>query len=214
MKKTGSIFRIVKRSTDIAGAVVLLVAAAPVCAAAALMVKAETPGPVFFIHKRTGKNGRDISVYKFRSMHAGSEELESSLNDDQLEAYYREYTLKDDPRVTKTGRLLRRTYLDELPQLYNILHGEMSLVGPRPITRQELEFYTEDERRRLLSVKPGLTGYWQVFGKMRATYQNGERKRMELFYSDHASAIFDLIILLLTPASALNSIIKKGRGKN
>jgi lipopolysaccharide/colanic/teichoic acid biosynthesis glycosyltransferase len=84
-------------------------------------------------------------------------------------------------------------------------------VGPRPITEQELQLYSDEDRKKLLSVKPGLTGYWQVFGKNRATYQNGERIRMELFYADHACAALDLIILLLTPASAVNSIIKKGR---
>ena len=110
--------------------------------------------------------------------------------------------------------MLRLTYIDELPQLLNILKGDMSLVGPRPITEQELELYSENERRRLLSVKPGLTGYWQVFGKNNATYQNGERIRMELFYADHPSLIFDLSILLLTPASALSSALKRGLRKD
>ncbi len=214
MKDTKSIYRIIKRSADIAGAAVLIAATAPVCAVSAILVKAETPGPVIFAHRRIGENGRQIDVYKFRSMHRGSEELEVSLNDEELEAYYREYMLKNDPRVTKTGRILRRTYIDELPQLFNILLGNMSLVGPRPVTEQELQLYSDEERKKLLSVKPGLTGYWQVFGKIKATYQNGERKRMELYYADNASGFLDAVILFLTPASALNSMIKKGRGND
>lgn len=211
MNNTGSIFKIIKRGTDIIGAAVLMTAAAPVCLAAALVVRTETPGPVIFVHNRIGKKGKIIKVYKFRSMLSGSEELESSLNDDELEAYYLEYRLKDDPRVTKSGRILRRTYLDELPQLINILRGDMSLVGPRPITGEELKLYSDDERRRLLSVKPGLTGYWQVFGKERATYQNGKRIRMELFYADHPSIALDALLLFLTPAAVLSSVIKKSR---
>ena len=85
----------------------------------------------------------------------------------------------------------------------------MSLVGPRPVTEEELGFYSDDEKLRLLSVMPGLTGYWQVFGRERATYQNGERMRMELFYADHASLLFDLVILVLTPASVISSLIKR-----
>lgn len=211
MMKSGSLYKVIKRAVDLAGAAALLAATAPVCAASAVLVKSETPGPVLFVHRRIGEGGRELKVYKFRSMHKGSEELESSLNDEELERFYREYTLPDDPRVTKTGRILRRTFADELPQLFNILKGNMSLVGPRPITEQELQLYSDEDRKKLLSVKPGLTGYWQVFGKNRATYQNGERIRMELFYADHACAALDLIILLLTPASAVNSIIKKGR---
>ena len=192
----------------------MLAASFPVFIVASTMVKAESSGPVFFMHERAGLGGKHFKVYKFRSMNEGSEQIEASLNDDELESYYREFRLDNDPRVTKTGRFLRHSYLDELPQLINIIQGNMSLVGPRPITEQELEFYSYDDRKRLLSVKPGLTGYWQVFGKNRATYQNGERMRMELFYADHASLLLDMMIFLLTPASALSFIMKRIRGKD
>ena len=201
-----------KRTVDLTGSLLLAAAFAPAAFAAAIAIKAETPGNVIFIHERIGENGRRIPVYKFRSMHKGAEDIESSLNDEEMEAYYREYSLASDPRVTKSGRILRKTHMDELPQLFNIIQGEMSLVGPRPVTKDELGFYSDAERERLLSVKPGLTGYWQVFGKNRATYQNGERVRMELFYADHASAGLDALILLLTPASVLSSLIR-GRRK-
>ena len=193
----------VKRAFDLAGSVLLMAFSAPVVLTAAAAIKTETPGSVIFIHDRIGENGKKIGVYKFRSMHMGAENLEASLNDEQLEAFYREYRLSDDPRVTKSGRLLRRSYLDELPQLINILTGEMSLVGPRPVTEKELEFYSNDERSKLLSVKPGLTGYWQVFGKGKATYQNGERQKMELYYVENASIKMDLIILFCTPVAVL-----------
>lgn len=193
----------VKRAFDLAGSVFLMAFSAPVVITAAAAIKAETPGNVIFVHNRIGENGKKIGVYKFRSMHMGAENLEASLNDEQLEAFYREYRLRDDPRVTKSGRFLRRSYLDELPQLINILTGEMSLVGPRPVTEKELEFYSDDERSKLLSVKPGLTGYWQVFGKGKATYQNGERQEMELYYAENASIKMDLIILLLTPVAVI-----------
>ena len=196
-------YREIKRALDLAGSVLLMAFSVPVVLAAAAAIKAETPGNVIFVHDRIGENGKKIRVYKFRSMHRGAENLEASLNDEQLEAFYREYKLKNDPRVTKSGRFLRRSYLDELPQLINILTGEMSLVGPRPVTEKELEFYSDDERSKLLSVKPGLTGYWQVFGKGKATYQNGERQEMELYYAENASIKMDLIILLHTPVAVI-----------
>ena len=187
----------------------MLAASFPVFILASKKIKEESSGPVFFSHERIGLHGKHFKVYKFRSMNEGSEQIEASLSDDELELYYKEFRLDNDPRVTETGRFLRRTYLDELPQLFNILSGNMSLVGPRPITEQELALYSGDERERLLSVKPGLTGFWQVFGRNKATYQNGERIRMELFYADHPSLALDLIIFLLTPASALSSVMKK-----
>lgn len=202
-------YRVIKRAFDVTGAVLMMAASFPAVISAAAAIKAETPGNVIFIHNRIGENGKKIRVYKFRSMHRGAENLEASLNDEQLEAFYREYKLNNDPRVTKSGRFLRRTYLDEIPQLINILKGDMSLVGPRPVTEEELELYSDEERARLLSVKPGLTGYWQIFGKRTATYRNGERIRMELFYADHASVMLDALILLLTPAAVLDSLIRK-----
>lgn len=201
------LYETIKRGTDIAGAAALALITSPASAAIAFLIKMESPGPVIFVHDRTGKAGIPIKVYKFRSMKTGSEDLEASLNDEQLEKYYLEYRLTPDPRTTLSGRILRRSCLDELPQLLNILKGEMSLVGPRPVTSDELSFYSDEEIRKLLSVKPGLTGYWQVFGRNTATYQNGKRQQMELYYADNASLLLDLHILLKTPAAVAKRIL-------
>lgn len=200
-------YNTIKRGVDIAGAAALMAVSLPVWAAVSLAIKTESRGPVIFAHERTGLGGRIFSVYKFRSMNEGAEDIEASLNDEEIERYYREFRLDNDPRVTKVGRYLRKTYLDELPQAINILTGSMSLVGPRPVTKEELDYYSESEKKELLSVKPGLTGYWQVFGKRKATYQNGKRQQMELFYVRNASLLLDLIILLRTPA-----VVIRGKG--
>ena len=194
-------YRVVKRVFDVSASTVLLGIAAPLMAGISICIRSESPGPVFFSHDRVGESGRHFRMHKFRSMKTGSEDLEATLNDDDLEAYYQEYKLTDDPRVTSIGRKLRRNSLDELPQLFNVIKGDMSLVGPRPIMESELGFYTEDEQRRLLSVRPGITGYWQVNGRNEATYQTGRRQELELYYADNASLLLDTLILVKTPAA-------------
>ena len=201
MKNTA--YRMIKRGLDLSLGLLLLAATSPVFAAAAFMIKAESPGPVFYVHDRIGIRGRHIKVYKFRSMKTGSDDLEAVLNDEDLERYYQEYKLTDDPRVTETGRWLRTTSLDELPQLLNVLQGSMSLVGPRPVMEQELDNYTADEREEFLSVYPGITGYWQISARNDATYQSGLRQQLELYYVRNASLLFDASILLKTPISLL-----------
>lgn len=200
-------YRKIKRGLDAAGATVMLAASLPAFAVISVLIKRESPGPVFFVHERVGLDGKPIRIYKFRSMEPGSENLETKLNDRDLEAYYREFKLKDDPRVTETGHMLRKLSLDELPQLINVIQGRMSLVGPRPVMKEELGFYSDEERRRFLSVKPGITGYWQVYARNDATYQSGKRQEMELYYASHESILMDLRILLKTPLAVLR---KKG----
>ena len=168
-----------------------------------ICIKTESPGPVFFSHDRVGESGKHFRMHKFRSMKVGSEDLEAALNDDDLEAYLKEYKLNDDPRVTRIGRWIRYWSLDELPQLLNVIKGDMSLVGPRPVMESELGFYTEDEQQRFLSVKPGITGYWQIHGRNEATYQTGSRQRLELYYVENASPLLDLNILIKTPTAVL-----------
>ena len=199
----------VKRAFDVAGSVALIALTAPVSLAAALMIKAESPGPVIFVHDRTGQNGSNIRIYKFRSMRKGSEKAESVLNDEELEKFYQEYKLQDDPRITETGRFLRITSLDELPQLVNVIQGRMSLVGPRPVTAGELLFYSEEDRKKVLKVKPGLTGLWQVSDRSRMTYQSGLRQKTELYYAENASLMLDIKIILKTPAA----VVKRIRGQ-
>ena len=201
-------YHTVKRACDITGSAALIALTAPVSLAVALMIKAESPGPVIFIHKRTGLNGHSIRIYKFRSMRIGSEKVEEVLNDEELEKYYQEYKLHDDPRITETGRFLRRISLDELPQLVNVIQGRMSFVGPRPVTANELLFYTEEDRKKILKVKPGLTGLWQVSDRNKTTYQSGLRQKTELYYAEHASFLLDLKIILKTPAA----VIRRSRG--
>ena len=195
--------RIIKRGFDIAGGAVLLTASLPAFALLSVMIRKESDGPVFFIHRRVGQGGKPISIYKFRSMRAGSEDLEAALNDRDLEEYYREFKLKNDPRITEIGHILRKNSIDELPQLINVLQGRMSLVGPRPVTEEELNYYSDEERTRFLSVKPGLTGYWQVYAGNDATYQSGKRQQMELYYAENESIMLDLKILLKTPLAIL-----------
>ena len=194
---------IIKRGFDIAGGAALLAASLPAFAVISVMIRKESDGPVFFIHRRVGQGGKPISIYKFRSMRAGSEDLEAALNDRDLEEYYREFKLKNDPRITEIGHILRKNSIDELPQLINVLQGRMSLVGPRPVTEEELNYYSDEERTRFLSVKPGLTGYWQVYAGNDATYQSGKRQQMELYYAENESIMLDLKILLKTPLAIL-----------
>lgn len=176
-----------------------------------VMIMMKDPGNPFYIHKRVGRNGESIGVLKFRSMKLGADNLEKMLTDEQLKEYKQEYKLKDDPRLIGYkhpgdgekcfGAVLRRTSIDELPQIvYNILlKGNMSVVGPRPILEDELkEHYTDEQRDMLLSVKPGLTGYWQAYARSNATYETGRRQEMELYYIANRSFFLDLKIILKT----------------
>lgn len=176
-----------------------------------VMIMIKDPGNPFYIHKRVGRNGESIGVLKFRSMKLGADNLEKMLTDEQLKEYKQEYKLKDDPRLIGYkhpgdgekcfGAVLRRTSIDELPQIvYNILlKGNMSVVGPRPILEDELkEHYTDEQRDMLLSVKPGLTGYWQAYARSNATYETGRRQEMELYYIANRSIFLDLKIILKT----------------
>lgn len=146
---------------------------------------------------RVGKHGRKISIYKFRSMQYQSDDLERLLTAEQLLQYKKEFKVTDDPRVTPIGKFLRRSSLDELPQLLNIFKGDISFIGPRPIVAKETEVYGEDIVK-LLCVKPGLTGYWQAYARNHATYATGERQKMELYYVDHEHVLLDMKIIVRT----------------
>ena len=173
----------------------------------ALAVKVTSPGPVLYGHKRLGLNGKHFYAYKFRSMVMDADKKLQSLldSDPQLKAEWEaSRKLKQDPRVTSIGKFLRRTSFDEFPQLLNILKGDMSLVGPRPVTDPELEKYGENARR-VLTIKPGLTGLWQVSGRSDIDY--AERVSYDLYYLQSWSAWLDLWILYRTPG-----VILRGRG--
>lgn len=192
-------YRLVKRAADLLLAGTALAALSPVLLVIALCIKGEDGGPVLYESVRMGQNGKAISVWKFRTMGAGGGAPEEALSPRELAAYYKEYKLEDDPRVTRVGRWLRRSSLDELPQLVNILQGDMSVVGPRPIVERELyEKYTREQQSLLLSVKPGLTGAWQVNGRSGCTYESGARQQVELRYVECRSVAADVGILLKT----------------
>ena len=187
-----------KRVFDIISSALGLLVLSPVFLVLSVMIMAERSGRgVFFKQKRMGKNGKYIYIYKFRSMVNDAENVERWLNKEQLRQYYKEYKVANDPRVTKTGKFLRSTKLDELPQLLNVLKGDLSLVGPRPIQESESDFYGND-KELLLSIKPGLTGYWQAYCSGDTTYSNRKRQRMELFYVRHRNAGWDIRICFAT----------------
>lgn len=171
-----------------------------------LLVLISTHGQVIFKDERMGLNKKKISIYKFQTMFSDAEtNLDKYLDENQKKKWQKERKLDDDPRVTKLGKFLRKTSLDELPQLFNILGGSLSLVGPRPITKQELESnFTEYEQNQLMKVKPGLTGYWQVKDRSLATYESGERQKEELYYLPRRGLWFDIKIILLTIPAIFN----------
>lgn len=187
-----------KRALDLVGASLALVLLSPVLIAAALAVKLQDGGPVFYRRRCVGYDG-DFDAFKLRSMRVDAD-CYLAERPELLAEFQRNYKLKNDPRVTTVGVFLRKTSIDELPQLFNVLRGEMSLVGPRMITRPELDKYG-DKRDVLLTVKPGMTGYWQVTGRQDVEY--GERVQMDMYYIKHWSLALDLQILVKTPWKVL-----------
>ncbi len=185
---------LVKRAVDIVGAVVGLTLGAPLLALIALAVRLDSPGPVIFRQTRVGLHGRLFEMYKFRSMHVGAEEQQDMLAEFN-EADGPIFKIKDDPRLTRVGRILRRMSLDELPQLVNVLRGEMSLVGPRPPIPSEVEKYQEWHKKRL-EAPPGMTGLWQVSGRSRLSFD--EMVLLDIYYIENWSLWLDLKILLRT----------------
>ena len=184
----------IKRLVDIAGATVGLLAAAPVIAVAALAIKLNSPGPVFFLQTRSGQYGRPFSMVKLRTMYVDAEaRLAELLAVNEMNGPV--FKMKDDPRITGVGRVLRRLSLDELPQFWNVLWGDMSLVGPRPPLPREVEEYATFDRRRL-SMRPGITCLWQVGGRNSVDFDGWVK--LDLEYIDNWSLLGDLKILLRT----------------
>lgn len=191
-----------KRCFDITGAILGFILLMPLFIVLAILVKVDSKGPVFFSHKRIGKNGKTIGVYKFRSMVSNSQEVFNNFTKEQKAEFEKNFKLDNDPRITKIGGFLRKTSLDELPQLLNIIKGDMSIVGPRPIVKAEIDKYGVYSEK-LFSVKPGLTGFWQANGRSDTSYE--ERVQMDMYYIDNRSFILDIKIILKT----IISVIKK-----
>jgi lipopolysaccharide/colanic/teichoic acid biosynthesis glycosyltransferase len=190
--------RIVKRVLDIVGSVILLIVLSPLLALIAIAVKLTSPGAAIFVQERLGKRGKTFRILKFRTMRQDAEQLLRTK--EELYRQYQENNFKlpegQDYRITKIGRLLRASSLDELPQLVNVLRGEMSLVGPRPIVPAEIDKYGE-YGSLLLSLKPGMTGNWQVNGRSRIT-QYSDRVKLDMEYVRDQSTGADLRILIRT----------------
>lgn len=195
--------RVFKGLFDRVVAALVLVAALPAMAVIAVLIKTTSRGPVFFKQRRVGRNGREFTLWKFRSMRPDAEAVRAEL-EDRNEHDGVLFKMKRDPRVTTVGRVLRRLSLDELPQIINVVLGDMSLVGPRPPLPSEVAAYKTDVRRRLL-VKPGLTGLWQVSGRSDLTWE--ESVRLDLHYVENWSVALDFMILWKTVGAVL-----RGRG--
>lgn len=191
--------RAIKRAMDIFGSLMGLLLLSPVLLGAALAVRLSSPGPILFIQERVGLRGRTLRLLKFRSMVANAESLQQhllALNEQSGPVF----KMRQDPRVTRVGRFMRRTSIDELPQLWNVLRGDLSLVGPRPPLASEVARYEPWQRRRL-SAKPGLTCIWQVSGRSRIGFD--EWMRMDLRYIDEWSLWLDIVLLLRTIPAVL-----------
>jgi len=199
-----SLFPIAKRALDIIGAGLGLVVLSPFFLIVALMVRADG-GPAFFAHQRVGRGGKLFGCLKFRSMVIDSQSrLEALLASNPAARAEWEATrkLKNDPRITRIGRFLRSTSLDELPQLINVLRGEMSLVGPRPVQEAEIDRYYGASAAHYMAVRPGITGLWQVSGRSETSYES--RVALDVSYVSRPSMLADLSILLRTPVAVLS----------
>lgn len=201
--KPKPIYDFVKRVFDIVWSLIGLIVLSPVFIILSILVKTTSEGPVFFAHKRVGKGGKTIKIYKFRSMVTNAEELIKQFTPEQKAEYEKNFKLENDPRVTKVGKFMRKTSLDELPQLINILKGDISVVGPRPVMDVETKIYG-NYRDMLLSVKPGLTGFWAANGRSHTTYTR--RRAMEIYYVKNRSVLLDLKIIFKTFISVFKRV--------
>lgn len=209
------LYSTVKRLIDVIGALVLFIFFLPICILTAIAIELDSPGPVFAdTPQRVGRYGKLFKLYKFRSMIVNAHtKLRSDPKLAKLYSEYKRnsYKLKEDPRVTKVGRFIRKHSIDEIPQLVNVVKGDMSLVGPRPyypdeLTEQQRKYpHTKDLVKVVLSAKPGITGYWQVSGRSEVNFD--KRIKMDADYVKKRSVFFDLSILLKSPWAMIS-----GRG--
>lgn len=190
-----------KRGMDIALSLLLLVGTAPLLLLAALLIRLSSPGPIFFIQRRSGRLGREFRMFKLRTMVQGAERAQDKLARGRPGRCF--LKLDNDPRVTPVGRILRRYSIDEIPQFWNVLKGDMSLVGPRPLLPCDVRNFPRDERARRFDVQPGITGLWQVSGRSRLSDE--ERMALDLAYVDEWGLLLDLDILARTPMAVLSA---------
>jgi exopolysaccharide biosynthesis polyprenyl glycosylphosphotransferase len=196
-----TLYSFLKRTIDILGSIFGLIVLSPLLVIIAIVVKWEDPkGSVIFHQSRVGKNEKPFRIYKFRSMCTDAEDkLKDLLDKNDISGA--QFKIKDDPRITKVGKFIRRTSIDELPQLFNVLRGDMSLVGPRPSSLMEVNEYSNDDKKRL-SVTPGCTGLWQVSGRNNLSFK--EMVELDLAYIDKKCIWFDIKIILRTVKTVIS----------
>ena len=198
------VYRFIKRTFDIAASLAGLLVLSPILLITAIAIYIDDPGPVLFFQPRIGKGGGTFKMVKFRSMATDAEARLERLTPEEKEEFYTNFKLKHDPRITRVGHFIRHTSIDELPQFWNVLVGDMSLVGPRPPLLVEREAYGE-HLAKVMSVRPGITGYWQVHGRSETEFS--ERIEMTEYYIDHRGLGMDMKILLDTVG-----VVFKGEG--
>ena len=190
-----------KRLLDIIGSLMGIIFLSVFFITVAIAIKIEDPkGNIIFGHMRVGKDGKLFPCFKFRSMYANAEEMKNNFTPEQKKEYEETFKLKDDPRITKVGKFIRKTSLDELPQMFNILRGEMTIVGPRPIVEDELKYYGEYDKY-YKAVKPGLTGLWQVSGRSDTSYD--ERVELDMEYITTRNTFKDIYIIIMTAVKVI-----------
>lgn len=202
LTKDYKLYCTLKRSFDIILGILAIVLLSPLMIIVSIAIKLNSKGSVIFKQKRVGLNGKYFNIYKFRTMVCNAEDTLKKLTEEQKREFEKNFKLENDPRITSIGKILRKTSLDELPQLLNIVYGNMSIVGPRPIVQNEIYKYGK-YTKKLFSVKPGLTGMWQANGRSSTSYQ--QRIRMDMYYIDNRSLWMDFKIIVKTAMSVLKS---------
>ena len=197
-KNTLKVYKLIKKLFDILFSLFILIAFFPLFMIIALLIKLSSRGPIFFLQERVGKNNIPFKCIKFRTMHPEAKDILQNIlkKDNKIKKEFEEtHKIKNDPRITTIGKLLRKTSLDELPQFINVLKNEMSIVGPRPIVKDEKKKYGKNFKK-LLSIKPGITGLWQVSGRNNLTYK--KRVSLDLNYVKNYNLLMDIRILIRT----------------
>ncbi len=194
------VYMTVKRTTDVTLSSLALIVLMPLILCIGLIIKLDSKGSVFYKQKRIGKNGKYFMIYKFRTMVSDASNLKKYFSEEQMKEYRENYKVKDDPRITKIGKILRKTSLDELPQLINIIKGDLAIIGPRPVVDNEIDKYGI-YKDKFLSVTPGLTGNWAANGRSCTSYD--ERMKLELEYVDNISLKMDMQVFFKTIITVL-----------
>ena len=197
-KRTSKVYKLIKKLFDFLFSLLILIAFIPLFIIIALLIKLSSRGPIFFSQERIGKNNIPFKCIKFRTMHPEAKDILQNLlkKDYKIKREFEEtHKIKNDPRITTIGKLLRKTSLDELPQFINVLRNEMSIVGPRPIVKAEKKKYGKNFRK-VLTIKPGITGLWQVSGRNNLTYK--KRVNLDLNYVKNYNLLMDIRILIRT----------------